>query len=76
MASTKSDKRFRVTPDQIFAAVGKKGKTVGDIKTSLGVTPATVRKYLAQLEAENRVKVEGVRETGARGRPAALYFQA
>lgn len=73
----KTDKRFRVTPEKVLGSFSKKnGKTVADLSESLGVTEATVRKYVNALAEQGRIKIDGTRETGARGRPASLYVTA
>lgn len=73
----KTDKRFRVTTEKVLGSFSKKnGKTVADLSESLGVTEATVRKYVRALAKQNQIKVGGTRETGARGRPASLYVAA
>jgi predicted ArsR family transcriptional regulator len=75
--TSEQDKRFRVTPEAVLGSFSKKnGKTVSDLSETLKVTPATVRKYVRTLADQGKIKVEGARETGARGRPAALYVAA
>lgn len=56
-----------------FLKQGKQGKTANDVANKFTVTPATARKYLAELSSTGTVYTNGVKETGNRGRPAQLF---
>lgn len=50
-----------------------KGRTVAEVAEKFTVTKATANKYIKALMGQSVVAQAGVKNTGQRGRPAALY---
>lgn len=62
----------KINTDKLTSFLSKP-RTSTEVAEKFSVTPATARKYLNNLYLEGTVVVQGVKNTGSRGRPAALY---
>jgi len=67
-----SDVRFaKTTRGQVVSELRRGGRTVEDLRTSLGITDNAVRAHLAALERDGLVHQASVRPSGRR--PAVVY---
>lgn len=64
---------MNLTKTDIRKAVGRGAFTAPELAEALEVTGVTARKHLSRLVEDEKVAVEGKRETGKRGRPATEY---
>lgn len=53
-----------------------KGATAPEVSDSIGVGRQTVRQHLRALQREGLVQENGIRPTGERGRPPAVFVAA